>query len=261
MNITTVELSYEEFGSRKNPPLVILHGFFAASRNWRQIARGLAQNNHVFVLDLRNHGSSPHAQTMDYPSMAADLLAFFDRHDIQNANLLGHSMGGKVAMWFALNWPERIEKLIIVDIAPVSYRHSFNSIIQAIKELPLDKISNRRQAETYLTSSIPDLRFRQFMLQNLVLVDGEYRWRIDLNIFAQSSPSIIAFPDTRQLSPFSRQSLFLLGSNSQHVQPEYHAKIAMLFPDSLFQTIPETGHWPHAEQPEQFLAAVSQFLQ
>jgi pimeloyl-ACP methyl ester carboxylesterase len=139
----TVELAFEELGSPGNAPLIILHGFFASSRNWRQVAEKLAASFHVYVLDMRNHGASPHHPVMDYPAMAADLLQFMDVQGLTTASLLGHSMGGKVAMWFALNYPEHMEKLIVADIAPVSYQHSFDNTIRILKALPLVEIPIR----------------------------------------------------------------------------------------------------------------------
>ena len=184
-NLDTVTLSFDEFGTTGNPPIVILHGFFASSRNWRQIARKLGEKYHVFVPDMRNHGSSSHSPTMDYPHMAADVADYLGRQGLKSVTLLGHSMGGKAAMWFALHYPEKIDDLIIVDIAPVSYQHSFDVMIQALMDLPLEEISNRKQAEDFLSEAVPDQSFRQFLLQNLVLSEGEYAWKINLEIFKQ----------------------------------------------------------------------------
>ncbi|TAK60218.1 alpha/beta fold hydrolase, partial [Methylobacter sp.] len=146
----TVQLAFEEFGDSNNSPLIILHGFFASSRNWRQIALRLSVRFHVYVPDMRNHGASPHHPLMDYPAMTADLLQFMDDHGLKTASLLGHSMGGKVAMWLALSAPDRVNKLVVADIAPVSYKHNFDKTIQSLKALPLAEISNRKQAETLL---------------------------------------------------------------------------------------------------------------
>jgi esterase len=206
-----VDLAFEELGNQDDAPLIILHGFFASSRNWRQVAEKLAASFHVYVLDMRNHGASPHHPLMDYPAMAADLLLFMENHGLTTASLLGHSMGGKVAMWFALNHPERMDKLIVADIAPVSYKHCFNNLIQALKALPLHEISNRKQAELLLASSIPELGYRQFLLQNLVLKDGAYCWRVDLDIFYRMAPNIIAFPSADHLPVYTGKTLFIAG--------------------------------------------------
>jgi len=256
----TVDLFYEEMGRPENPPLLILHGFFAASRNWRQMAKKLAGNYHVFVPDLRNHGASPHADRMDYQLMAADILAFIDRHGLQQVSLLGHSMGGKIAMWFSLNCPGRVKELVIVDIAPVSYTHSFNSIIKALQTLPLQAIHNRKQAEAHLLKVLHEQSFAQFLLQNLQLKDGRYSWRIDLEVFQRCADAIIAFPDTAQSQPFSGSVLLLAGGCSQHVKPAYYADIYRLFPACHINIIEASGHWLHVERPVEFLREVQNFL-
>ncbi len=255
-----MQLAFEEFGSADNPPLLILHGFFASARNWRQIARMLAGQYHVLAPDLRNHGASPHDTVMDYPAMAADIDAFIQQRHLRQVNLLGHSMGGKVAMWLALNKPERVESLIVVDIAPVSYRHSFDNLIAALRGLPLHEIGNRRQAEQLLANAIPDLSFRQFLLQNLVLNDGHYHWRIDLDIFQQAAPAIIGFPEQQHIQPFEKKTLFIAGGNSRYLRSEDQQVIDRLFPGAQVIRLPDTGHWLHAEKPELFVATVKKFL-
>ncbi|CAA9892982.1 Alpha/beta hydrolase fold protein [Candidatus Methylobacter favarea] len=253
-----VDLAFEEFGRQDDLPLIILHGFFASSRNWRSVAEKLSAEFHVYALDLRNHGNSPHHPLMDYPAMAADLLLFLDNHRLKSASLLGHSMGGKVAMWFALNYPGYVHKLIVVDIAPVSYPHSFDELILALKELPLGEISNRKQAEMRLASAIPALSYRQFLLQNLVLKNSAYCWRIDLDIFYRMAPNIIAFPDASHLAPFTGEALFIAGEDSDYIKPD---DIAGLFPQATLKVIAKAGHWLHVQQPEVFIALVEKFLQ
>ncbi|WP_262965585.1 alpha/beta fold hydrolase [Methylobacter psychrophilus] len=253
----TVELVFEELGNPDDAPLIILHGFFASSRNWRQIAEKLAANFHVYVLDLRNHGASPHHPVIDYPSMAADLLEFMNSQHLKTASVLGHSMGGKVAMWFALNHPERIDKLIVVDIAPISYTHCFNHLIKALKALPLSKISNRKQAELLLATDIPELSYRQFLLQNLILTDGVYDWRVDLDIFLLMAPNIIAFPDVKQLSPYTVKTLFLAGAQSDFVKA---SDLKTLFPNATLTVVANAGHWLHVQQPDIFIGQVEQFF-
>ncbi|MDD5578923.1 MAG: alpha/beta fold hydrolase [Methylobacter sp.] len=256
--MAAVDLAFEEFGSADNLPLIILHGFFASSRNWRSIAEKLSAKFHVYVLDMRNHGESPHNPCMDYPAMAADLLLFLNNHRLNSVSLLGHSMGGKVAMWFALNNPGYVNKLIVVDIAPVNYKHRFDDLIQALKALPLNEISNRKQAEILLASVIPELSYRQFLLQNLILKNGGYCWRIDLDIFQRMAPNIIAFPDTGHLAPFTRKTLFIAGENSNYLKPY---NITKLFPTAILSIVASAGHWLHVQQPGVFLALVEKFLQ
>ncbi len=254
----TVALAFEELGDPDEAPLIILHGFFASSRNWRQVAEKLASHFHVYVLDMRNHGASPHHPVMDYPVMAADLLQFMDDKSLTTAAILGHSMGGKAAMWFALNHPERVDKLIVADIAPVSYTHCFDNLIAALKALPLHDISNRKQAELLLAADIPELSYRQFLLQNLILKEGGYCWRVDLDIFQRSAHHIIAFPDVAAVTPFVGKALFLAGADSVFVKAD---AIKTLFPDAALSVIAHAGHWLHVQQPGVFVERVEKFLQ
>ena len=255
----TVALAYEALGQANTTysPLIILHGFFASSRNWRQVAEKLSAKHHVYVLDMRNHGVSPHHPTMDYPAMAADVLAFMDAHSIKTANLLGHSMGGKAAMWFALNQPERVDKLLVADIAPVTYQHSFNNLMTALKSLPLETLKNRKEAELWLESDIPELSYRQFLLQNLVLIDGEYSWRVDLDVFYATGDNIIGFPDVTTVNPYHGKALFLAGGDSNYVCAE---QINELFPKAKLSVIAKAGHWLHVQQPVEFVQRVDAFL-
>lgn len=254
----TVKLAFEEFGNPDNAPLIILHGFFASSRNWRLIAEKLSTAGfHVYVLDMRNHGASPHHPLMDYQTMAADLLLFIESRGMSSVNLLGHSMGGKIAMWFALNHPGILNKLIVVDIAPISYTHSFDPLIQALKSLPLAEITNRKQAEAQLASAIPEPGYRQFLLQNLVLDNGRYCWRVDLDIFFDTSANIAAFPAANHLIPYSKKTLFIAGGDSAYVKP---ADVHTLFPQATVTAIADTGHWLHVQQPAAFTALVENFL-
>ncbi len=253
----TVELAFEELGDSNNRPLIILHGFFASSRNWRQIAQRLAARFHIYLPDIRNHGASPHDPLMNYPAMTADLLRFIDQRGLETVSLLGHSMGGKVAMWLALTNPDKVDKLIVADIAPVSYKHSFDNTVSALKALPLAEISNRKQAETLLATQIPELGYRQFLLQNLILKDGRYCWRIDLDIFQRMAPNIAAFPNADHLSPFTGKALFIAGADSDFIKPE---DVKSLFPDAVLSSIANAGHWLHVQQPDMFTALVEDFL-
>ncbi|MSP28064.1 MAG: alpha/beta fold hydrolase [Methylococcales bacterium] len=252
-----MELVFEEFGNPQHPPLIILHGFFASARNWRTVAEKLATQFHVYVLDQRNHGASFHHPTMDYPTMAADLLAFIEQQELTKVSLLGHSMGGKVAMWFALNHPSFVDKLIIADIAPVSYTHCFDATIGALNSLPLAQISNRKQADEHLATAIAELSYRQFLLQNLVLVDGAYQWRVNLDIFQRAAPAIIAFPDTDGLAPFMGNALLIAGEQSNYVQVE---DLKPLFPHATLSIVKNAGHWLHVQQPAVFITRVADFL-
>lgn len=255
--VKPVQLTFEEFGENSSTPLIILHGFFASSRNWRSIARRLSIRHHVYVLDMRNHGASVHAKVMDYPAMAADLQNFLQQHEIKKANLLGHSMGGKVAMWYALNCPETVEKLIVADISPTRYEHSFDKTIQALKGLPLLKINSRKEADESLADNIADSSYRQFLLQNLQLKNGEFSWRVDLDIFYQTADNIVAFPDESNLLPYLDDVLFLGGENSDYIRTD---DVYRLFPNAVISTIPNSAHWLHVQAPGQFCREVNAFL-
>jgi pimeloyl-ACP methyl ester carboxylesterase len=252
-----MNLAFEVFGDKKSPPLIILHGFFASARNWRAVAEKLSAQFYVYVIDQRNHGSSFHHPVMDYPTLAADLLSFIEQQNITKVSLLGHSMGGKVAMWFALHYPDTINKLIIADIAPVSYQHCFNNTINALQALPLDKITNRKQAEEFLAEAIPELSYRQFLLQNLLLINGGYRWRVNLDIFQQAAPNIIGFPDSSSVLPFKDKALFIAGEQSHYVTAD---DLKTLFPKAKLSIIEKAGHWLHVQQPDIFIAQVEHFL-
>lgn len=254
----TVELAFDEFGKGNGAPLIILHGFLASRRNWRLIGEKLAAHYHVYVPDMRNHGASPHQPRMDYPAMAADVLAFMERQKLSNAHVLGHSMGGKIAMWLALQHPERVNKLVVVDIAPKAYTHTFDAIFSALRGLPLAEIENRKQAEERLADAIPELSYRQFLLQNLVLQGGEYRWRIDLAIFENAGASIAGFPEVTDLPACERPALFVAGADSHYLDK---TDVDGLFPRAEFQVIEGAGHWVHSQKPDFFMEVVENFLQ
>lgn len=256
----TMNLNYDQFGNSAAPPLIILHGFFASSRNWRQIARFLAENYCVYVLDLRNHGASPHHPVMDYPSMTADVLEFLDMLGLSQVSVLGHSMGGKVAMWLALNFPDKVNSLIVADIAPVRYNHHFQGIIDSLKAVPLDQMRSRKQVEEFLSDSIPELSFRQFHTQNLHTVDGQLHWKIDLDFFADNALTIPAFPNTHSVKPYQNRALFITGEDSNYVLPDHENAVMSLFPWAKIRSIKNAGHWLHVQQPQLFLDSVENYL-
>ena len=243
------------------PSLVIMHGLFGSGRNWQGIAKLLADRFTVYALDLRNHGSSPHVDDMDYLLMAADVVEFLDEHGLENATILGHSMGGKVAMNFALSHPHRVKKLIIVDIAPVTYQHNFDDIMQALYSVPLDKISSRKQADGYLAKKIDVLSLRQFLLQNLTPTSsGGYQWRINLKSIENNMDAIVGFPMEKIDTMFTKPTLFIRGEKSTYLSSKYQPAALTLFPSGAVQTVANAGHWPHIESPSEFMAYLNQFL-
>lgn len=257
MNLPLHAQRYGEQGG----PLLILHGLFGSSRNWQSIARQLAETHQVFTLDLRNHGDSPWHSQMDYPAMAEDLRCFMDSQDLAQVALLGHSMGGKVAMYFALLYPQRVSRLIIIDIAPVAYQHSFRDLIQAMRHLDLDQVQQRREADAALTPAIPNQGVRQFLLQNLVSdATGGLRWRLNLAVLEKAMPTLLDFPDCEGLI-YSAPTLFLGGEKSTYLQTDAYPRIRQLFPQVTIQHIANAGHWIHAEQPQHLLARLRSWWQ
>jgi pimeloyl-ACP methyl ester carboxylesterase len=220
----------------------------------------LAEHFHVYAVDQRNHGESPHSDEMNYPLMAADVEKFFIARGIQSAFVIGHSMGGKTAMQFALQFPNRVERLVIADMAPRAYAPAHEKIIAALLALDLSKFQAREQIETALEPEIPKLVLRRFLLKNLSRDStGGFIWKINLrglsgNYFHLRQP-------VSALVPFAKPTLFISGGKSNYINDADEPLIRGLFPQSEIKTIAEAGHWVHADKPEEFLRLVLNFLQ
>lgn len=240
--------------------LIILHGLLGSSANWQSLAKRFAQTNHVYALDLRNHGQSPWSDSMDYASMAEDVLAFIGNIKAASITVLGHSMGGKVAMQLALKYPHVINKLIVADIAPVAYHHDFSPLLNAMQSLNLASLKKRTQADSELSTQIADPAVRAFLLHNLAFFDGRWFWRPNLEVLLKKQTNILAF-DAIQTNNFTQNTLFIHGQNSDYVQTKYYPIINQLFPKYQVETIANAGHWLHAEQPKVFYQACIKFLQ
>ncbi|MGH8550743.1 MAG: alpha/beta fold hydrolase [Methylococcales bacterium] len=255
-----IDLAFQSFGA-EGPALLILHGVFGSGRNWTGIARKLAEHHRVLVPDLRNHGASGHSPDMDYPHLAADLVRLLDSRRIDSATVIGHSMGGKAAMWLALTEAARVDRLVAVDIAPVRYDHNFDPILSAMRALPLAEIRSRGQAGDWLSRFIPESGLREFLLQNLVPENGRYRWRIDLEIIQRAMPDLLDFPRPETLPPYPGDALFIGGSRSRTMLTEHTGAITRICPSARIEMIQDAGHWVQVDQPEQFLRSVEPFLQ
>jgi pimeloyl-ACP methyl ester carboxylesterase len=251
----SVTLSYRSEGSA-GPPVIILHGLLGSSGNWRSIARRLSARHRVFSLDLRNHGDSPHAEDMSYATMAEDVRAFLDAHGIEAATVIGHSMGGKTAMRLALDHPGRMERLVVVDIAPSVSEHDHVPVLQAMAALDTARVARRSDAERMLEAAIPDAGMRMFVLQNLAAGEDGFAWRINLEAIERSLPALLDFPVDADVRPFSGPTLFLRGALSDYVRASDESAIRRLFPRADIVTIEGAGHWVHAEQPARFLEAL-----
>jgi len=240
-------------------PIIILHGLFGNNRNWYPVARALSEKHSIYSLDLRNHGESDHSDKMDYPSMAGDILDFIKQKKFSAITIVAHSMGGKAAMWLALNYPDVVHKLIVVDIAPVSYKHRFSEVLAGFKAVPLSLIKSRQEADDYLSALLDDRHLRQFLLQNLKYKEGQHYWRLNLEAISRSMAAITAFPK-EAYQPFKKRVLFIAGGQSDYLTKENQRKTRELFPMASFSTIKSAGHWLHAEQPELFLTLIQPYL-
>lgn len=254
-----LSLTYLEAGEANGgTPLLVLHGLFGSARNWQTLARRFAESRRVYALDLRNHGGAPWADGMSYPEMADDVLRFLDDRGFARAAVVGHSMGGKVAMTLAQTHPDRVERLVVADIAPVAYTHTHAPYVAAMKAADLDGCTRRPQVEAQLADAVPEAPLRSFLMQNLVLENGKFLWRINLDAIGAGMAGLIGYPelgDTRYDGP----SLFIGGTKSDYILPEHHAAIRRRFPKAEIAMIEGAGHWLHAERPDEFAALVERF--
>ncbi|MDD5140992.1 MAG: alpha/beta fold hydrolase [Verrucomicrobiales bacterium] len=253
-----MQLHFKESG--RGRAVILLHGLFGSSDNWHHIALRLAESFHVLAVDQRNHGQSPHSAEMNYPLMAADVNRFMASRGLETAVMIGHSMGGKTAMQFALQFPERVEKLVIADMAPRVYAPAHDKIFAAQLALDLKLFSTRQEMEAALAPEIPDLVLRRFLLKNLGRNSaGEFFWKINLRGIAESYLQI-GEPVSAPV-PFAKPTLFIRGGKSNYINPEDEPLMRQLFPQSEIQTIAGAGHWLHADQPEEFVRLVLNFLE
>lgn len=250
-----MELYHQECG--EGFPLVVLHGLFGSSDNWHTLAQRFGSFFRVYCVDLRNHGRSPWDEVHSYEAMVEDLYVFFNRHGLQKAHLLGHSMGGKVAMHFAQRHPELLDKMVIADMGIKAYPMHHQHILAGIHALDLPNIRSRSEAEKILSLHVEAAGVRQFLLKNLHWVTaGQLGWRMNVEVLEQEMPKILlALPLQECWTP----ALFLRGELSNYILPEDFDSIETLFPDASIETITNAGHWLHAEQPDLFFDAVMRF--
>jgi len=248
--------SYGETGT----PIVVMHGLFGSGRNWMTAARRLAGKHRVFALDLRNHGSSPHVGTMSYPEMADDVRETIESLGTGPVTLVGHSMGGKTAMLTALLYPSVVERLVVVDAAPVTYPPAFVEYAQAMRNADLSAVQRRADVDAQLADAVPTPGTRAFLLQNLILDEAGARWRPNLPVIEAALPQISGWPTGLEGHQYDGPTLFIYGGKSDYVQQDHRDTIAAYFPRVQYAEVAEAGHWVHAERLDDFLAALSPFV-
>lgn len=255
-----MQLFYRTYG--KGKPFIILHGLFGISDNWVSFAKKIAKLDYqVYLLDQRNHGQSPHSPNFNYLALVDDLFEFIDEHELDNAVILGHSMGGKVAMRFALENPDYLSKLIVVDISLRQYppRDYHLKVIRAMKKVDFSMVKNRKEVETVLAEDIESTRIRQFIMKNLYRKEkNELAWRMCLDAIANNLDEMFDGIDAER--PLEKPTLIVRGGKSDYVLDSDLPPLKIAFPLSEIKTIPNATHWVHAEEPDLFYKYVVEFL-
>lgn len=256
-----MELNYKQY-SESGSPVLVLHGLFGSLSNWGWHCKQLAEDFAVYGVDLRNHGDSPHSAQLDYQIMAQDVLQLIERLGLESCYIVGHSMGGKVGMQLALSFPHVVEKLVVVDIAPVAYPEGADghmNVLAAMDAVRLDTIKSRTEAEVTLQEYIPDEATRKFVLTNLVRgQDGMFEWRLNKDSIRDNYANLRA--ELVAGAAFVKPTLFVKGSLSPYIEAEHEARIKELFPAASVKLVMEAGHWLHAEQPQALQKILLKFL-
>ncbi len=251
-----MQLYHRESGEGK--PLVILHGLFGSSDNWLSIGKVLSEHYKVYLVDQRNHGQSTHSDEFSYPVMANDLLEFIQQHNISDPHILGHSMGGKTAMQFAVNHTDLWDRLIVVDIGPKAYPVHHRTILDGLLSIDLGVVSSRSEADKQLAEYVPEIGVRQFLLKNLARNEAGFRWKINLEAINRHIETIGDGLEEKQA--IQKDVLFIRGSRSDYIKDEDMGFIKTIFPNANLKTVENAGHWVHAEKPEELLKLVIEFL-
>lgn len=254
-------LNYIEYGAESHKKtVVVLHGLFGSAKNLAGICRHLSAQCRVIAFDLPNHGQSPHVDVMSIQAMAGAIIEEIQVRDLSQVSLLGHSLGGKTAMAIALRDSDLVEKLLVADIAPVTYPPGHNDILEAMLTLP-DGLSSRQLADEHLARWVSDMPTRQFLLQNLVKQGESFVWRINVRGIADSYEMLRGGFDTGEYSGvFRKPTLFVKGQNSNYIKDEYLSSISQWFPEYALCEIAGAGHWLHAEKPNEFNKIVADFF-
>ncbi|MCD6067501.1 MAG: Peptidase family S33-like protein [Bacteroidetes bacterium] len=254
-----MQLAFRKFG--EGQPLLILHGLFGQSDNWNTLAKRFGEQGFsTYAIDLRNHGLSPHSDVWNYDAMAEDLMELIKAEKLEKPLVLGHSMGGKAAMFFALNYPDVADRLIVADISPNTYAGHHNEVIKALHSVDFNTVKSRKEAEAILSQYISDFGTKQFLLKNIYWKDGgteQMDWRFNLKVITEKYDEILVEAPNKSSEI---KTLFVRGEKSNYVENTDLPAISARFPNHELVTIPHAGHWVHAEQPEAFFNAVMEFL-
>ena len=251
------KLYYRTLG--EGTPLIILHGLFGSSDNWISLAKFWAENFQVFLIDLRNHGQSFHSSEFNYDVMSQDLLHLMDEEQIESAFIIGHSMGGKVAMKFAIQNPNRVTSLIVIDIGPKFYPVHHEQILKGLTAIPVNILSSRNEAEEILKKYVSETGIRQFLLKNLKRVPDGFDWKINLLSIRENIEKV--GEELEATDQFDGPTLFIRGFNSNYIEDADLKLIYMIFPNSKLETIAGAGHWVHAERPKELMNVINGFMQ
>lgn len=255
----SLDLAYSETGN--GSPVVIAHGLFGWKRNWATIAKYLGETHRVFSIDLRNHGESPHAPEMTYELMADDMARFIRAQELGPCPVIGHSMGGKASMMLALAHSDLVERLLVLDIAPVDYAHDYDTYVQQMNDIDLSTISRRSDVQPVIAQIAENPAVEAFLMQNLTTAqDGTYHWRVNLDAIDRHMGDIMSFPELDDAQKYSATTLFLGGGDSDRITNDYRTEILRFFPAADIDFITGAGHWVHADQPAAVLERFKAFL-
>jgi pimeloyl-ACP methyl ester carboxylesterase len=253
-----MQLYYQTYG--EGHPLIILHGLLGSLENWHSLSKVFGEFFKVFAVDQRNHGRSPHSDVLNYPVMAEDIRELMQEQNLSSAHLLGHSMGAKTAMQLAVTYPERVDTLVVVDMAPRAYPPHHREIFNALYSLNLKSFKTRKDIDKALTGKIPDFSTRQFLLKNLIPDEsGGFRWRMNLDAIYQNYGELLKGIETNR--KFEKPTLFIKGGNSPYIQDEDLWLIRKIFPRAEIRVVEGVGHWVHVEAPREFSKIVLDFLE
>lgn len=253
-----MELNFKKYGEGERV-LIILHGLFGSLDNWQSMGKRFGEVYTTYIVDQRNHGKSPHADEHNYAAMAKDLEAFMDQHQIEEAYILGHSMGGKTVMQFAIENPQRVRRMVVADIAPKYYAPHHQDIIGALESVDLETMTDRKEVQEKISMSISNPGVVQFLMKGLTWSDKEkLAWKFNLKVLSEQIENI--GEKLTGFAYFTNPTLFVRGENSDYITEDDLDVIEEIFPMAQYRTIDDAGHWLHAENPDQFFDEVISFL-